>query len=101
MRIISRLKRFVPPPFRSPLRKCFHLLSPSAAYAARMQRELETYSRIQNVHDLPDLAGYWSGKYVAPLMIPFGFRSALECFRLLLARLCADTPSSRILILSV
>ena len=95
------LKRFVPRSLRAPLRKCLQFLSPSSRYAARLQRELANYSKIQNVHDLPAIASYWSEKYVSPLMIPFGFRSALECFRLYLQRMCAGNPAGRVLILSV
>ena len=101
MNIISRLKRIVPAPFRPPLRRCLHSIWPRSRYAHRVQQELETYNAIENVHDLPAIAHYWSEKYVAPLFRPFGFANSIEFFRSYVARICGERPAETVAILSV
>jgi SAM-dependent methyltransferase len=101
MSIISTLKHCVPQPLRPPLRKCMYALFPSLRYASRMQSEIETYTGIENVHDLPAIAHYWSEKYVSPMFAPFGFRNSIEFFRTYIARVCANKPEETVSILSV
>jgi len=71
------------------------------SYTRRRQSELETYSAIENVHDLPKIAGYWFDKYVVPLLEPFGFRNCIECFRSYIGRTCNENAPSTTFILSV
>src|SRR6516162_9470734 len=63
MSIISTLKHCVPRPLRPPVRKLVHTLVPSLRYRSRVQTEIGTYTGIENVHDLPAIAHYWSEKY--------------------------------------
>ncbi len=101
MNIISTLKHCVPLPLRPPVRKCVYALFPSLRYASRVQSEIETYTGIENVHDLPAIAHYWSEKYVSPMLAPFGFRNSVEFFRTYIAQVCAKKPGETVSILSV
>src|SRR2546422_90717 len=101
MSILSTLKHCVPRPLRPPVRKCVFALFPSLRYAARMQNEIEAYTAIENVHDLPVIAHYWSEKYLIPMFVPFGFRNSVEFFRNYIGRVCANKAGSTISILSV
>src|SRR6266481_6001609 len=101
MTIISTLKHCVPRPLRPPLRKCAYRLFPSLRYASRVQMEIDTYTAIENVHDLPAIAHYWSEKYIIPMLEPFGFRNSVEFFRTYIARVCATKPRQTVFILSV
>ena len=38
-----------------------------AAYAARVQRETETFNEQVNVHDLPAIFHYWSNTHLGPI----------------------------------
>ena len=71
------------------------------SYASRRQGELDRFSSIENVHDLPPILLYWSENYVVPMTAPFGFRNAIECFRTYIGRMCAARAPSTVFILSV
>lgn len=71
------------------------------SYAERRRSELETYSRTQNVHELPQIAHYWSEKYLIPKLAPFGFRNCIECFRSYIAGICHEKAPSTVFVLSV
>src|SRR5437879_10683505 len=101
MSIISALKHCVPKPLRPPVRRCAYALFPSLQYTSRMQSEIETYTGIENVHDLPAIAHYWSEKYIAPMLASFGFRNSIEFFRTYIARICKSKPNEVVRILSV
>src|SRR5437867_4207914 len=101
MDIISTLKHCVPTPLRPPLRRCVHALFPSLRYRSRVRNEIGIYSGIENVHDLPAIAHYWSEKYVSPMLTPFGFRNSIEFFRTYIARICTSRTGETIFILSV
>ena len=101
MDIISTLKHCVPRPLRPPLRKCAYALFPSLRYAVRVQKEIQTYTDIENVHDLPPIAHYWSEKYLVPMLEPFGFRNSIEFFRIYIAQMCKARPDETIWVLSI
>ena len=103
MRLLSAriLKRFIPQRFRPVLRKYVYAVFPSLRYANRLQQELENYAGVEEVHDLPPIAHYWSHKYLIPMLEPFGIRSAVELFRTSIARVCSERPSETIHILSI
>jgi SAM-dependent methyltransferase len=98
---ISTFKHCVPRPLRPPLRKCVYRLFPSLRYASQVRMEIDTYTGIENVHDLPAIAHYWSEKYLCPLLEPFGFRNSVEFFRIYIAQVCAKKPQQTVSILSV
>src|SRR5712692_6955334 len=101
MSIISTLKHCVPRPLRPPVRRCAFTLFPSLRYEARMKNEIAAYTAIENVHDLPAIAHYWSEKYLIPMFLPFGFRNSVEFFRTYIGRVCANKADSTVSILSV
>jgi hypothetical protein len=101
MNIIATLKHCVPRPLRPSVRKCLHTLFPSIRYASRIQNEIETYTAIENVHDLPAIAHYWSEKYLIPMLLPSGFKNSVEFFRIYIARVCARRADSTVSVLSV
>ena len=101
MGAISLLKHLVPRPLRPSVREFVFTLVPSLRYEARMRNEIETYTAIENVHDLPLIAHYWSEKYLIPMFLPLGFRNSVEFFRNYIGRVCAEKPASTVFILSV
>src|SRR5579862_8129287 len=101
MSAISILKHFVPPPLRPAVRKCAFAVLPSLRYEMRMRNEIQAYTAIENVHDLPVIAHYWSEKYLIPMFVPFGFRNSVEFFRNYIGRVCTDKADSTVFILSV
>src|SRR5215470_13096360 len=101
MSIISTLSQCVPRQLRPPVRKFVRALFPSLQHASRMQTEIDTYAGVENVHDLPAIAHYWSEKYVVPMFIPFGFRSSPDFFRTYIAKACANKTEQIVSILSV
>jgi SAM-dependent methyltransferase len=66
-----------------------------------MQNEIQAYTAIENVHDLPLISHYWLEKYLIPMFLPLGFRNSVEFFRNYIGRVCTDKPASTVLILSV
>ena len=100
-KIISILKHFVPRPLRPAVRHCAFSVFPSLKYASRIKNELTTFTGIENVHDLPTIAHYWSEKYLIPMIAPFGFRNSVEFFRNYIGQVCSEKARSTIRILSV
>jgi len=93
-------KRFVPAPLRPPLRKCLDFFRGQSQYRMRIESELAGYEDV-NVQDLPAIAHYWSNKHLMPMLAPFGFTDALQCFRLYMARLCRQMPDELLSFLSI
>jgi SAM-dependent methyltransferase len=83
------------------VRKFVFTLVPSLRYETRMRNEIQAYTAIENVHDLPLIARYWSEKYLIPIFLPLGFRNSVEFFRNYIGRVCRDKPVSTVFILSV
>jgi SAM-dependent methyltransferase len=100
MSVISLLKRFVPAPIRLPLRRCVNLIRRKSPYDSRIQSELETFHDL-NVQDLPPVMHYWSNKYLAPMLAPFGFTDAIQFVRIYMARVCRQFPGETVFFLSV
>jgi 2-polyprenyl-3-methyl-5-hydroxy-6-metoxy-1,4-benzoquinol methylase len=100
MNIVSTLKRFVPPPLRPRLRTCLHLLRGPIRYNSRVQTELNAFTGV-NVQDVPPIMRYWSKKYLAPMLAPFGFTDAIQFFRTYLACVCRRDPNKTFSFLSV
>jgi SAM-dependent methyltransferase len=51
-----------------------------ASYLARLVAEERAYRDCAVVHDLPDIFHYWTGRYIRPMVEPFGFRSPVEFY---------------------
>lgn len=125
MRIAPALKRLIPGRLRPPLRKCWRVLRgtpldgsridsdpatvesvdalevpPISPYCSRVQGELETFEGV-NVQDVPPIMHYWANTHVVPMVAPFGFTDALQCFRTYIARVCQRNPNGTASLLSV
>jgi SAM-dependent methyltransferase len=74
---------------------------PKGSYLLRRLQEIRTYTATEHVHELPQIAHYWSEKYVIPLLEPYGFRNGIECFRSYISRACKDKAGSAVFILSI
>jgi len=105
VRIARALKPYIPERFHPPLRRLKQalagvLMSPSA-YQNRIDAELASYSRTDNVHDLPPIMHYWSNKYLLPLIQGLGFSNSAEMFRIYIARVCREFPGEVCTVLSI
>src|SRR5262245_51939302 len=100
MGIVSIAKRYIPAPLLPPLRKCRNLFRGRSRYESRVQNELAGFEDF-DVQDLPAIAHYWSNKHLAPMLAPFGFTDALQCFRRYLADLCRAAPRGTLSFLSI
>jgi len=101
MDLISTLKHCVPRPLRPPLRRCAYALFPSLRYGSRVRAEIDFYTGIEDVHELPVIAHYWSEKYLCPIFEQFGFRNSVEFFRTYIGRVCTGKTQEPVSILSV
>ena len=101
MKVPQLLKRLVPQPLRPPLRKCFQLLTGESSYRARMNSELQYYSGVEHVHDLPRIFHYWLDKHLTPMIEPIGFSGAIPMFRTYAFRMCHRLPDETVYIASV
>lgn len=57
-------------------------------YQSRIAKEIDNYKQVENVHDLPEIAHYWSNKYLLPIVSQFGFANAEEFYCLYIQRIC-------------
>jgi SAM-dependent methyltransferase len=60
-------------------------------YSSRIEKEIENYKSVENVHDLPPIFHYWSNKYLLPQFRQFGFDSVKEFFCVYLTRICNNS----------
>jgi len=99
------LKSFIPTALIPPLRACRNYLRAGFAHAPgyreRYQSELDHFSNVEHVHDLPQIAGYWGHKHLRPMLEPFGFTNAIELFRGYIGRVCRETAGENVQVLSV
>jgi SAM-dependent methyltransferase len=100
MSFLSVAKRYVPRPLRRPLRRCLDILRLTTGYRSRIAAEIASFEDV-NVYDLPAIAHYWSNKHLLPILAPFGFTDAIQCFRLYMARLCRESPDITLTFLSI
>jgi SAM-dependent methyltransferase len=69
-------------------------LNASSAYEEQMLRELATFRDQVNVHDLPPIFHYWSGKYLAPKLLSMGFEHPDDFFTKKFAESWARSPTT-------
>jgi 2-polyprenyl-3-methyl-5-hydroxy-6-metoxy-1,4-benzoquinol methylase len=69
-------------------------------YEKRKRSELEFFDP-EKVYELPAISRYWSNKYLTPMLRPFGFTNALECFRPYLLDVCRANTSTTCRFLSI
>ena len=93
---MSDLKRYVPDSLRPFARRIYRGLLGSTARSreSRIAQELETYSTCDNVHDLPQIAHYWSNRYLVPMIQSIGFSSTGEMFRQYIVKALQGSPQS-------
>lgn len=63
-------------------------------YSLRVEKEIENYKSVENVHDLPAIFHYWSNKYLLPRFRQFGFDSLEEFFCVYLTRICNNSKDT-------
>jgi hypothetical protein len=103
---MTSLKRFVPRPLRPTARGLYQLMQAGmrritgAHYEDRKEQELNTFA-CADALELPAIAHYWSNQYLIPMLEPFGFRNALECFRSYLAEVCRARSTEECVFLSI
>jgi SAM-dependent methyltransferase len=68
-------------------------ISKDAEYLAKMSQELANFREDLNVHELPAIFHYWSGKYLAPKLNAMGFEHPDDFFAKSLARSFEHEPS--------
>jgi SAM-dependent methyltransferase len=68
-------------------------------YQQRLQSELAHFGG--DVETLPQIAHYWSAKFLVPTLQPFGFTNAIELFRSYIERRCLQVPDERCICLSL
>ncbi len=105
MSLRATLKRRIPAPLHPPLRTLLDVgrafMRRTSPYQVRVQKEIAIFTEIQQVHDLPSIAHYWSNKYLVPILQPFGFTNAIEFFRMYMARICREGPQHTYSFLSI
>src|SRR5262245_47648253 len=94
-----KVKEWIPRPLVPTLRACRNYLRDTfrrpPAYRDRLDLELQTYSKLKAVHDLPPITRYWSNKHIVPMLKPLGFSNSVELFRMYMARVCREkTPEA-------
>ncbi len=101
-------KRCIPATWHPTARRVYALarpwirrILPESDYEARKRRELEFFTKPERVDELPLIAHYWSTRYLVPLLQPFGFTNALECFRSYLLKQCRTYSSTTCAFLSI
>jgi SAM-dependent methyltransferase len=104
--VLHTIKALIPAPLRPPLRRfkraVWSLLPGRArAYDERVQAELDIYTATEQVHDLPEIAHYWSNKHLVPVLRQFGFSNSIEMFRTYIAEICRNAPEETCFVLSV
>jgi hypothetical protein len=99
------VKEWIPRPLVPPLRACRDYVRSAfrdpPAYADRVNREIQTFSEIEAVHDLPLIAHYWSNKHLVPMLKPLGFTNSIELFRMYMARVCREQKTETCWFLSI
>ncbi|ROZ79133.1 class I SAM-dependent methyltransferase [Ramlibacter sp. WS9] len=52
--------------------------SPKRSYASKLAAEIRTFEGVEKVANLPEIHGYWAGKYVKPMLEKFDFTNDTE-----------------------
>lgn len=105
VRIARAFKPYIPQRFHPVLRRLqqyvLGLTIGPKSYQQRIQAELDNFSSIESVYDLPPIMGYWSNKFLVPIIQTFGFGNSNEMFRTYIARVCREHPGDVCSILSI
>lgn len=67
----------------------------------RLEQEIEVYREVENVHDLPEIFHYWSGKHLAPILESCGLRGVDDFFVDRIAGACARSEGRPVEVVSV
>ena len=70
-------------------------------YEKRRQNEIDNYRNVTNVHDLPEIYHYWSGRYLKPKFEAVGYADLNDFYLQQIAAAGDREASERIAILSV
>jgi len=61
-------------------------------YVKRIEKEIQNYQHVENVHDLPPIFHYWSNKYLLPKFQSLGISGVTEFFLEYVQRACHAIP---------
>ena len=68
--------------------------SQGSAYSRRVEEEIKIHRNKIVIHDLPDIAHYWSNKFMLPQFSVLGFRNSKELFAKTMVEFCQGTDGS-------
>jgi len=74
---------------------------PGDEYARKLGNEQAFYADCHNVHDLPEIFHYWSGKFLLPKHSPFGILNPEHLYFSYAQRMCARRPGEETAIVSI
>ncbi|MBT8061884.1 MAG: class I SAM-dependent methyltransferase [Gammaproteobacteria bacterium] len=69
----------------------------NTAYQARIAQEIENFSDVENVHELPEIFHYWSNMHLLPEQQKFGINSPDHFFLENLLKVCATRDGTRMI----
>ena len=49
-------------------------------YKQKIEEEYENYENVTDVHALPEIYGYWSGKFLLPILLEAGYKSVEDFY---------------------
>jgi protein-S-isoprenylcysteine O-methyltransferase Ste14/SAM-dependent methyltransferase len=84
----ARVPRLLPRPWA---RAGARAPAPPAAYAARLAQEATRFDAEVDVHALPEIFHYWSGRYLGPMFAQLGFEGINDFFARQIAAANPDT----------
>jgi len=70
-------------------------------YDAQVRAEIDIFKNWTNIHELPDIAHYWSNSKIRPKQEALGFSSAYAMFKLYLERQCQREPARAMRFVSI
>lgn len=70
-------------------------------YSRRKQEELNRYSEVENIHNLPSIYHYWSNKFLLPIVISLGHSVASDIYLHHMRNACLNKSASNAKFLSI
>ncbi|MEO0438569.1 MAG: methyltransferase [Pseudomonadota bacterium] len=70
-------------------------------YKDRVSEEIQRYREVEDIHDLPSIHHYWSGKYLSPLIRTFGFDTINDVHMHYMRKVCRADPGNKMRFISI
>lgn len=70
-------------------------------YNLKYKQEIERYKEVVDIHVLPDIFHYWSGKYLLPIIQTFGFKTLDSIYVYYLSEYCMRHPDREVRFVSI